>query len=65
MTGRALLTIHEVADLTGFCEATLYRWARTGAIPSKKYGTRTIRFERRAIEAWMEASTNKPRKRAS
>lgn len=53
MTGRQILTVREVADLTGFSTITIYRWARTGAIPSKKFGTRTRRFDRREIETWI------------
>jgi excisionase family DNA binding protein len=51
--GRALMSVREVADLTGFSTITIYRWARTGAIPSKRFGTRTRRFDRREIEAWI------------
>jgi len=52
-TTRALMSVREVADLTGFSTVTLYKWARTGAIPAKKYGTRSVRFDRREIEAWI------------
>jgi excisionase family DNA binding protein len=50
---RTLLSAREVADLTGFSTVTIYKWARTGAIPSKKFGTRSRRFDRRDIEAWI------------
>jgi excisionase family DNA binding protein len=50
---RAILTVQEVADLTGFSPRTIYKWARTGAIPSKKFGTRSRRFDRREIETWI------------
>jgi excisionase family DNA binding protein len=52
-TTRTILTVREVADLTGFSTVTIYKWARTGAIPSKKFGTRSRRFDRREIEAWI------------
>ncbi len=50
---RTLLSAREVADLTGFSTVTIYKWARTGAIPSKKFGTRSRRFDRRDIETWI------------
>lgn len=50
---RTLLSAREVADLTGFSTVTIYKWARTGAIPSKRFGTRSRRFDRRDIEAWI------------
>jgi excisionase family DNA binding protein len=50
---RTLMSAREVADLTGFAVATIYKWARTGAIPSKKFGTRSRRFDRRDIETWI------------
>jgi len=53
MTTRTVITAQEVADLTGFSIITIYRWARTGAIPSKRFGTRSRRFDRREIEAWI------------
>jgi excisionase family DNA binding protein len=60
MTGRSLLTIAEVADRTGFSAVTLYRWARTGQIPSKKFG-RSVRFESRAVDAWIAKNNTKKR----
>lgn len=51
---RPVMTVREVADLTGFSPVTIYRWARTGAIPSKRFGTRSRRFDRKEIETWIE-----------
>ena len=61
---RVLLTIKEVADLTGLSTVTLYRWARTGAIPAKKVGTRNIRFDAREIDAWIARSNVTKRRTA-
>lgn len=67
MTEKPLMTVDEVSLLTGFSKVTLYKWARTGAIPAQKYGNRSIRFDRRQIEAWMakRPSAKKPRRRAA
>lgn len=52
MTTRALLNAQEVADLTGFHPKTLYHWARTGYLPSRRFN-RSIRFDHAEVTAWL------------
>lgn len=65
MTGRRLLTVAEVSDITGLSTKTIYRWARVDLIPAKRVGTRSVRFDPREIEAWIAKSNVTSKKRAS
>lgn len=47
------LTAKQVSDEYNLNEATLYRWARDGVIPSKRIGLRTVRFNRDEVEAFL------------
>ena len=47
-----LLTVHDVAIILGVGDATVYRNARQGIIPSVKVG-RLIRFEKNILRGWL------------
>jgi excisionase family DNA binding protein len=50
---KLLLTAAEVAGLTGLHQDVVYRWGKSGRFPTLRVN-RTVRFPRRAIEAWIE-----------
>jgi excisionase family DNA binding protein len=52
MTGRRLLTVAEVSEITGFSTKTIYRWALLSMIPAKRIG-RSVRFDRAEIDRWI------------
>jgi excisionase family DNA binding protein len=52
MGERILLTIQEVAELTGFTVGTLYHFVSQRRIPVVRI-CRSIRFEKAALEAWI------------
>jgi excisionase family DNA binding protein len=54
MTGspdRAWYSVAEVAQLLGVSRTTVWRWIRAGQLPARRVGPRTLRVERRAVEA--------------
>src|SRR5262249_9723979 len=59
---RILLTISEVATLTGFHEGTLRHWVSEGRIPFVRISARCVRFRRDAIERWLAALAIEPRR---
>jgi excisionase family DNA binding protein len=51
---KLLLTVREVAALTGFSEGTLYQWiSQRRDIPYVRISARCIRFRRSDIDAWI------------
>jgi len=57
---KILLTILEVAVLTGFSTGTLRHWVSQGRIPYVRISARCVRFRRTDIEAWIAARVVKP-----
>ena len=55
-TPARLLTVAEVAVYCGLSEKAVRHRVTRGAIPVKRLGLRTIRFDARALEAWMSES---------
>jgi excisionase family DNA binding protein len=53
------LTVKEVADLLGYNECTIYKWARLGLIPCIRQGRggHSIRFKLADIEQWEAEQT--------
>lgn len=51
----ALLTLHEVADLLRVPEATLRYWRHCSTGPTSFKIGRHVRYERRAVQAWLSA----------
>jgi excisionase family DNA binding protein len=50
---RLLLTIQEVAKLTGFSVGTLYHFVSQRRIPVVRISSRCIRFRRSDLDAWI------------
>jgi excisionase family DNA binding protein len=50
---RLLLTIQEVAKLTGFSVGTLYHFVSQRRIPVIRISSRCIRFRRCDLETWI------------
>jgi excisionase family DNA binding protein len=51
--GKLLLTIDELAEMTGLSIGTLYHWVSQRRIPVVRFSSRCVRFSRTAIEAWI------------
>jgi excisionase family DNA binding protein len=51
----ALLTIQDVANLTGLSVGTLYHWISEGRIPVVRFSKRCVRFRKSDIEEWIAA----------
>ena len=56
---KLLLTVREVAQLTGLSVNTLYHYVSQKRIPVVRLSRRCIRFSREQIEAWI-ASMSEP-----
>ena len=55
-TGAELLTLPGVAKLCGVSQRTVWGWATAGISPPPlKIGKGTVRYSRRAYEAWVAA----------
>ena len=50
-----LLTADEVAEIIGMRVDYVYALSRRGQIPHLRFG-RTLRFQSKAIEAWLDAA---------
>jgi excisionase family DNA binding protein len=48
---RAWYSVAEVAQLLGVSRTTVWRWIRDGRLPARRVGPRTLRVERRVVEA--------------
>jgi excisionase family DNA binding protein len=57
MERKALLTVQEVAELTGFSVGTLYHWVSQHRIPFVRLSRRCIRFRRCDLDAWIREAT--------
>jgi excisionase family DNA binding protein len=53
MDDQRLLTIDDLAALTGFSVGTLYHWVSQKRIPVVRFSARCVRFRRSDIEAWI------------
>ena len=51
-----LLRADDVAEIVGAPATTVKRWAREGTLPSLMLGPKTLRFERQAVEKFIEDS---------
>ncbi len=49
---RGLLTAEELAALLNVSEKTVYRWSKSGVLPSVRIGT-LVRFEPAAVSGWL------------
>ena len=52
-TAKLLLTINEVAEMTGLSVGTLYHWVSEKRIPIVRFSSRCVRFRRADIEQWI------------
>jgi excisionase family DNA binding protein len=53
MTDDDLLTVQEVAGITGLSVGTLRHWVSQGRIPFVRFSARCVRFRRSDIETWI------------
>lgn len=53
-----IMGVNEVAELTGYSKATIYKLIHRKQIPFHKpaHGGRKVTFSRKAIEAWLQAN---------
>lgn len=51
---KLLLTVREVAALTGFSQGTLRHWISAHRIPVVRISARCVRFRRSDIDSWLE-----------
>ena len=53
-----IMRVNEVAELTGYSKATIYKLIHRKQIPFHKpaHGGRKVTFSRKAIEAWLQAN---------
>lgn len=52
---KILLTVAEVAKLTGFAEGTIRHFVSAGRIPVVRISPRCVRFRRSDIHCWLES----------
>ena len=56
-----LLTIDEVAELTGLAAGTLYHWVSEQRIPVVRISKRCIRFRQSDLAEWIQTLTQEAR----
>jgi excisionase family DNA binding protein len=56
---KRLLTIQEVAELTGVSVTTLYKWVSHRKIPHIKMG-RLVKFDPVKLDEWIKQQTRMP-----
>lgn len=56
MTAAPLMSVAAAAEYLGLTEKALRRRVDRRAVPVKRLGLRTIRFDPRVLEAWMRES---------
>ncbi len=49
----ALIDYEAAAKMLGIPVGTLYNWVAEQRIPHIRFGARTVRFDREALEAWV------------
>jgi len=49
-----LMTVADVAAFLSVGQSTVRAWVRVGSIPCFHVNGRLVRFDRRAIEAWLQ-----------
>lgn len=52
-SGRLLLRVREVQDITGFSRAHIYKAISAGVLPVVRLG-KSVRIPRRGLEMWIE-----------
>lgn len=57
------MNIEDLEVYLGIPKSTLYKMVENLEIPFNRVGTKTIRFDVRVIDAWMEKKTVKPANR--
>ena len=55
--GNQRLRVRQVAELLGYNQDTIYRWAREGFIPCIRLANGQIRFKLSDIEKWEDEQT--------
>lgn len=60
--GDRLLTINEVAELTGLAVGTIYHLVSQMRVPVVRISSRCIRFRLSSLERWFDDLTEEPRK---
>jgi excisionase family DNA binding protein len=58
--GKLLMTVRDVAAMTGFSEGTLRHWVSQRRIPFVRISDRCVRFLLADIEAWLAAKCVAP-----
>ena len=61
VTGDRLLTINEVAKLTGLAAGSLYHFVSEKRIPVVRLSKRCIRFRQSDLSDWIQSLTQKAR----
>jgi excisionase family DNA binding protein len=54
MSTESLMTVHEVAELLGLSVGSVYHLISQKRIPVVRLSSRCVRFEKRALENWIE-----------
>ena len=52
-----ILTVRQVADLTGLSESTVRRAIRAGALQGSRLGGRSLRFTTEDLQRWMSSTS--------
>lgn len=61
---RRLIRAEEVANALGISRLRVYQLARVGELPSVRLGTKSIRFDPEAVEAWVGTQAKAKTKRS-
>lgn len=56
--GTDLLTMSDVAGITGYHVQTIYKWSRLGELPTVRIG-RSVRVRRGDLEKWLNKQTRR------
>jgi excisionase family DNA binding protein len=55
-----MMTYQELADWWNVPIGTIYSWVARGCIPHVRLADRSVRFERAALEAWIDERRSMP-----
>ena len=55
-----MMTYQELAKLWNVPVGTIYSWVSRGCIPHVRLADRSVRFERAALEAWIDGRRSMP-----